>query len=529
MGRRSGRPCGSTSGPTRSDLAASGTSTPYLGPPFFLLSSREAWQGSMDGVPCRWRTTRAQESFSRCRPTTGTLSRLAKLVAHAEQKTPDGGPTHKQHPDCHSFPCPECGQEFPNMTERLLHQELTHALPKPHKCLSCGQEFSLLSTLQLHRCAPSPDELDSVCVGGASEPDSPREKPPGHQPIFIDSIPYACAPCGRGFSQKQALLQHQQAGCSDPSLLAGDGANSPLATSPQSVSEAGLSRSVSPKPPGSQARYMTSQCPLCPKMVRSGAGLHSHMRKWHAGALKPKMPKMPKMLSCRSCEMVFKSTATLYLHRKEHHSREAPAVSTPRRQQLLVVPKRRRKEKYPCAVCDRVFLHHLSLRAHSKMHTATNAGGAVHEKHGTTVDTKYVERRGRKPHNALTSKGAAAPGGPKNYGRKMRQPGVRAEDEVGGEFPCPSCARVFSVQSELRTHVELHQSSANWRQCSVCLQEMDASKGSTSKKRRLYHCVPCQQSYSVLDTFLKHCQDHLRVKVEEDSVAEAYAFHSNKN
>jgi len=410
------------------------------------------------------------------------------------------------------------------VTERLLHQELIHALPKPHKCLSCGKEFSLLSSLQLHRCATSPDELDLPCVGGASEPDSPQDKSPGHQPIFIDSIPYACAPCGRGFSQKQALLQHQQAGCSDPSLFAGDGASSLLASSPQSVSEADLSHSVAPKAPGHCTQYLT-QCPFCPKTVRSGAGLHSHMRKCHATALQPKLPKIAKRLSCRSCEMMFKSTATLYLHRKEQHSREA---SAPRRQQILVVPKRRRKETYPCAVCGRIFLHHLSLRAHSKQHMAANV--AVHAKQGPDADSKYVERRGRKPHSVLTSKGAVAQVGPKNYRRKVGRPVVcKAEDEADGEFPCPSCARVFSLQSELRTHVELHQSSAHWRQCSVCLQEMDASKGSGSKKRRLYHCVPCQQSFLALDTFLEHCQDHLRVKVEEDSVAEAYGFHSNKN
>ncbi|CAL8366787.1 unnamed protein product [Lota lota] len=495
----------------------------------------------MDGVPCRWNPTRAQESFNRCRPTTGTLSRLAKLVAHAEQK--QDSHTRKQHLACHSFCCPECGQEFPNMTEHLLHQELKHALPKPHKCLSCGKEFSLLSSLQLHRCATSPAELDLACVGGASDPDSPQDKSPGHQPSFIDSIPYACAPCGRGFSQKQALLQHQQAGCSEPSLLAGNGASSPPADSPQSVSEAGSSRSDYSAAPVNRSHV---KCLFCPRTFRTGAGLHCHMRQCHAAELSASgrgtvvrcsPRKLPKLLGCRSCEMVFKSTAMLYLHRKETHSRETALRS----EQIPVVPKRRKQETYPCQVCGRVFLHHLSLMTHSKQHAASHVPTGLKQGHSAEPHarhSKYTERQLKNLHNALLSKGMADVG-PKKSGRKMEtldeETDLRSSrkvikvEEVDSDFPCPSCAKVFSLQSELRNHVELHQSTAHWRQCSVCLQEMDTSKGLGPKKRRLYHCVPCQQTFPALDTFLEHCQDHLRVRVEEDNIAEAFSFHSNKN
>lgn len=500
----------------------------FLGTPSVYGILLPSWWRSMDGVPCHWSTTRAQESFTRCRPTTGTLSRLAKLVAQAEPK--QDSQTRNQHLVCNSFCCPECGQEFPNMTEYLLHQELKHALPKPHKCLSCGKEFSLLSSLQLHRCAAPPDELDSACVGGASDPDSPQDKSPGHQPSFIDSIPYACAPCGRGFSQKQALLQHQQAGCSEPSLLTGDGASSPPADSPQSVSEAGSSHSDSSEAPVNPTQDL-AQCPFCPRTSRTGAGLHCHMRKCHAAELSASRGdvvrcssrKLPKLLSCRSCEMVFKSTAKLYLHRKEKHSREKALRS----EHIPVIPKRRKQETYPCRVCDRVFLHHLSLKAHSKQHAASNVTSIQKQGHSgesSARDSKYSERQPKKQKSGRKMERLDEETDPRSD-RKVH----KVEEEGDSEFPCPSCPKVFSLQSELRNHVELHQSSARWRQCGVCLQEMDASKGSGSKKRRLYHCVPCQQTFPALDTFLEHCQDHLRVRVEEDIIAEAYGFHSNKN
>ena len=288
------------------------------------------------------------------------------------------------------------------------------------------------------------------------------------------------------------------------------------------------------------------RCLFCPQTSRTGAGLHCHMRKWHSAELlawererrhSRKGGKRSKLLSCRSCDMVFKSTATLHLHRKETHSRE-PA---PPRERAPPAPKRRRrKETYPCLVCGHVFLHHLSLRAHAKQHVVATA---TTPKHGlpapAAAAARHTETLTKHPHNSLLlTKGK--PGrkrdtasdeetAPRRPG-KGRQASEEEEEEADSDFPCPSCARVFSLQSELRTHAELHQSSAHWRQCSVCLQEMDTSKGlGAKKKRRLYHCVPCQHTFPELDAFLEHCQDHLRVRVEEDRIAEAFGFHSNKN
>ncbi|CAL8255413.1 unnamed protein product [Gadus morhua 'NCC'] len=546
----------------------------------------------MDGVPCRWNPTRAPESLHRCRPTTGTLSRLAKLVAHVEPK-PDSH-SRKQPLACHSFGGPECDQESPNMTEHSLHQESKHALPKPHKCVSCGNEFSLLSSLQHHMCATSPDELGLARADGASDPDGLQDKSPGHQPGFIDSVPYACASCGRGFRQKQALLQHQQAVCGEPSLLSGDGASTPPADSPQSASEAGSSQSDSSEPqvnrtfvqclfcprkarsgagihchmrtchPAESRAFLKhqqagrsepfvlagdgasppptvsiAQCLFCPRTSRTGAGLHCHMRKCHAAELlaseqqrvRCRASKLPKLLGCRSCEMVFKSTAMLYLHRKEMHSRE----TAPRSERIPVIPKRRKQETYPCQVCGRVFLHHLSLRAHSKQHSASDVTAIPKQGHSAEANarqSKYTERQPKNLHHALLTKGKSVrktESLDEETALRSSRNGCKVEEEVESDFPCPSCAKVFSLQSELRNHAELHQSTAHWRQCSVCLQEMDTSKGLGSKKRRLYHCVPCQQTFPALDTFLKHCQDHLRVRVEEDHIAEAFGFHSNKN
>ncbi|KAM3872161.1 uncharacterized protein ACN63O_003432 [Diretmus argenteus] len=519
----------------------------------------------MDGVPCSWSTTRAQESFSRSRAAADTLSRLAKLVARAEQR--QDGRSKRQH-SLHV--CLECGLGFPDRTELLHHQEVKHALPKPHRCPPCGKEFSLLSSLQLHKCAcdSSPCKLCQgeprlgapcpACMAGASDPDSPQDKSPHRQPHHLNSSPYACALCGRGFSQKQALLYHQQAGCTEPHCqLTVDNASSPPADSPP-VSEAGSTLSDSSDTPGPSSTG-DKACPFCSRTFSSAAGLSCHKRIIHgvevriapqktkeegAGGEKAKVngnsigrPKSKqKLLSCRSCDMVLKGTAKLYLHRKEKHSRDK-SIKRETRQ-----VKHRKGDLYPCQICGRVFLHHLSLLAHSKQHTGSTFTAVQRDSKSvgnTAKDSKLADKKPNKLNPSLTDTKAVTtgPGRPSKKVARLEEqfndPGrcrevPEVEEEVDREFPCPSCVEVFSLQSELRDHVELHQ-SVRRKQCSVCNQGMDISKEPGSKRQRLYHCVPCQRGFSALDIFLKHCQDHLRVRVEEDNITENYNQQGNKN
>ncbi|KAM6976980.1 uncharacterized protein FYW47_001823 [Aplochiton taeniatus] len=557
----------------------------------------------MDAVPYNWNATNVHESFARSRPTADTLSRLAKLVARAEQKS-DGRSHGRQHPLTSHSPtcgCAECGHGFSDMTELLQqHQEGEHALPKPHQCLSCGKQFSLPSSLQLHKCVhDSPPchvchgepQLGAPC-SACTHPDSPRDKSPLPHAHRHHCSPYACAPCGRGFSQKQALLYHQQAGCSEPSSprTVEDG-SSPPADSPPAVCEARSTPSDSSDAPdlgsnrivcpicsktfrtvaglhchqrfGHQKKSLSASewcahknrsvwsvckarstpsdssdapeagshpivCPICSRTFRTGAGLHCHQRLGHQkpGLLARRTQKAEeksggeraakskqKLLSCRSCDMVFVGTAKLYMHRKEKHSRDRDRDAV---QREAAPVKRRKDETYPCLVCGRVFLHHLSLQVHAKQHAEPQNANQRPPK-------TPAERKPKKPktHNG-TAESTGKPGVRQGLGRPRKAPKV--EEDVDGEFPCPSCAEVFSLLSELRDHVELHQPSARQGHCSVCAQGTDIAKRPGSKKQRLYHCTPCQRAFSMLDAFLQHCQDHLRVRVDEERKTEGYRF-----
>lgn len=470
----------------------------------------------MDGVS--WSNPRPQESFSRPVPTSDTLTRLASYIARADPKQPAQS-QRQASSHLSMFMCQECDEGFPYPSDLLQHQELKHTLPKPHRCPTCGQEFSLRSSLQLHKC---PSTRCHLCQG-LSRPSSPcsactpHTSDPGRAPPhLVDRSPYACAPCGRGFSQKQALLHHQQAGCNEP-------------PSPSDVVDASSLPEDSPtvsETPGPIWSAIT--CHFCPKMFFTKNGLERHLkinhmqeeREYTEGVKASEGPKKKpksktnqitsKLLSCRSCDMVFKSTSKLYMHRKEKHTREKHLHTEPR----PAVVKPRKTTYYPCQICGKVFVHHLSFKAHSKHHAASSSLSIQDQgtlEKSTSKQTKFKEDT---PHKAMDKL---------NNSRDCEE-----LEEAEQEFPCPSCPQVFPLHVELKQHMELHQQCVWRKQCCVCSSEMACSVWPGSKKQRLYHCVPCQRGFSLLDSFLEHCQEHLRLRVEQDSISEDYTQHATK-
>lgn len=452
-------------------------------------------------------TTPPPDAFKRQRTTTDTLNRLASFIAkqHSHAKTCRTPPSLPPRPPPlraeAEWVCPESGQSFPCAQS---------VLPKPHRCSGCGTEFSLRSSLQLHNC-------DMFQRGKLNSPSYATALIQQETSNAVDRSPYACAPCGRGFMLKQALLHHQQADCGKAaSPPFSDGAPSPV--SPASEEEDSASSSGS-------LYIQDHQC------KRDEVKCLEDADSWESeGCVETKSKR--KMFSCRSCEMVFCSTAKLSKHRREQHRRGLKLTADSQRPAAKHRRYNATNNTYTCQVCSQVFLHHLSLWAHKKKHPALQNGKdkCSNINNNNASNCKLL----LKPKKLAPSK-ALAQGKAKKFHKfhktyKQLNPLTRSrvrkhevyhqedfEEFEEQEFPCPSCPEVFSRHSDLSVHAELHQAAVRRSRCSVCEREMDSRRWSGSSRRlRLYHCLLCQTGFSTLETFLSHCQSHLKERVEQE-------------
>ncbi|XP_072292294.1 uncharacterized protein [Eucyclogobius newberryi] len=493
-----------------------------------------------------WSPTPCPEAFKRPSTAADTLTRLASFIARAESK-PGLSRTHQPaplHSPLHSppspppFSCSECGLSFTFGTELLLHQDAQHAqLPKPHRCARCRHEFSLKSSLQMHNCHAFPGRAsDGPTYATSLTNIGPNPTHSSAFPGAVDAAAYACAPCGRGFTHKQALLHHQQAGC--------DATRSPRRSDRPGTADAVVSEGESSSSSSNSSCALESVCKFCSRTFQDVAAFHRHKQmkrcdKKETGlnSADPRPRKSKRDgFSCRSCDMVFNCTAKLYHHRKETHSRGVQFMEAP---PLAKRKHKRPNRNYTCQICSAVFLHHLSLWAHSRKHPARingeDAGAAANAtgKSDTPATEKKVAPLKITIRKSVWTKEVSL--GKKDVVLKLhkipkfattlkpseRETAPEENEEEEAEFPCPSCPEVFSQLADLVTHSELHQTAATRGKCGVCSCDMDSSNWGGAKRPRLYHCALCQRGFTTLDLFLSHCQGHLKAKVDEEAAPDA--------
>ncbi|XP_043081362.1 oocyte zinc finger protein XlCOF6 [Puntigrus tetrazona] len=486
-----------------------------------ILCDTKSSNGNMDSVHC-WNGTKGDQIPTRARPMSDTLSKLAQLITCIEYK-----PKSKS-----SFICKDCGHKFSDLKSLERHQQREHALQKLHCCQCCGQKFVLLSSLQLHKCSHA-SSMCQTCMGkpqrGSSCPSCGTES--AEDPFYHDNSPYACAPCGQGFSHKQELLHHQQAGGCQPAKT----------LKPPPPSDA----SLPPSPPSANSSIPT--CTLCHKTFRSYAGLGCHMRFSHAHvksstenkrvAIVSTFKKKKKVLissmsfPCRSCDKSFPKTSLLHQHRKEEHRREIK-VRKLQRTSLKTTRQRRKGETYPCLHCGKEFLHHLTLRAHFRHYSSHHEIHLKLNGKSSSTDTAASCSKAAKQLQPFPGKRPRGRPRTKNLpvlmetAQKEEEQTASDEDE-DAEYPCTSCEQVFSSKAKLYVHEKVHkelpeergQPADTCRCCSVCTGGIPLAEIPEDCEKKVYHCVPCAEAFIALSAFLEHCQKHL-IRENEDEFSD---------
>ncbi|XP_061758974.1 zinc finger protein 497 [Nerophis ophidion] len=361
-------------------------------------------------------------------------------VPRSHLSTTTGTPLHQ--PECVR---PECSVSFGDATELLIRRDAKRTSSELAPCPLCGPG----SSLQHH-------EYDQTRLA----------VPPAR---MIDIPSPARSPSGRP----------RHAGCSPDGCAPQD-----IRREPSHFADARRTKEDSEvSGPG--------RLQVCPRTFRAEVELKSARREVRVAPLIGS--KKPIGGVAPGSRIFFRSASEFCAFRKAKQTLKARAKGKSASETTTLRPQRRQKKAYPCRVCGKLFLHHLSLDAH---YTATSCVGAAHR---------------------AKAKEAHLPEPPPNHRAKTGLPGrpTKAE-EAGLDFPCPSCTKVFPLQSQLREHAQLHDSSQASRECSVCAQEVHAFKRPPSRRKRSYHCLPCREGFSALDSFLEHCQEHLRARGEEE-------------
>uniref|UniRef100_A0A8C7EVD2 Zinc finger protein 239 n=1 Tax=Neovison vison TaxID=452646 RepID=A0A8C7EVD2_NEOVI len=158
-----------------------------------------------------------------CKDVCGWKSRVVSRShqrAHTEEKhcnhyniekrhnnSSDGHPCEKIHPAEKLHRCSQCGKDFSEHSELLLHQR-HHTEEKPYKCELCGKGFTRSSSLLIHQAVHTdekPYKCDK-CGKGFTRSSSLLI----HHAVHTGEKPYKCDKCGKGFSQSSKLHIHQR-------------------------------------------------------------------------------------------------------------------------------------------------------------------------------------------------------------------------------------------------------------------------------------------------------------------------------
>jgi len=255
------------------------------------------------------------------------------------------------------------------------------------------------------------------------------------------------------------------------------------------------------KPTAVKGRHKTNDAFKCPSCLRSNNGRRPH-RRYH-----------PDPHSCPDCDKTFISlthlTVHLASHSKERKFKCGTCGKSFHQAAHLVAHKVTHSGERPfkCPVCGKSFSRASHLKTHQRLHTgekpytcsycnkafAQKAGLMAHVRLHTGERPYKCDRCGdafRSLSNLLCHKAQESPDPAMSVAASPTTT-VKPHpplDDLPKELNCGVCCRTFVRSSYIRLYMRL------------------------KKGQRPYHCKVCNKTFVKMDTFVNHCDKHLRLK-----------------
>ncbi|CAJ1079214.1 zinc finger protein 678 [Xyrichtys novacula] len=292
-----------------------------------------------------------------------------------------------------------------------------------------------------------------------------------------------CSDCGSNFSPPQPGSDPEStSAAASPEQQQTNTTENPLKC-PSCQTESSLPNG---RRPHRRIRLDPHSCSLCSKTFISSAHLTLHLTTHNK----------ERKFRCSTCGKYFHQSSHLMAH-KLIHSGDRPfkcpeCGKTFGRASHLKTHRRLHTGEKPfkCTYCEKSFTQKAGLLAHVRLHTGERPFKCEQCGEGfrslpALLSHKAQELPGHaKPSPASASAPAPAPGpAPAPVVSQPQKTQTSSED-----LKCGVCCRTFVRSSYIRLHIRLN------------------------KGQRPYHCKVCNKTFVKLDTFVNHCDKHLRQK-----------------
>ncbi|XP_056283688.1 zinc finger protein 239-like [Pseudoliparis swirei] len=260
----------------------------------------------------------------------------------------------------------------------------------------------------------------------------------------------------------------------------------------------------SPAPRNVDKAASTSKCPSCQAGNRLPNGRRlPHGRRRRRRRLDPH--------SCGLCSKTFISSTHLTLHLTSHSKERKFRCSTCgkyfHQNSHMIAHKiiHSGDRPFKCPDCGKTFGRASHLKTHQRLHTGEKPFKC------TYCDKSFTQKAGLLAHVRLHT--GERPYKCEQCGKGFRSVSLllshKAEEAAAKPAPalnqpqsgldnlnCGVCCRTFVRSSYIRLHIRLN------------------------KGQRPYHCKVCNKTFAKLDTFVNHCDKHLRQKRDKSVVKE---------